>query len=259
MQDKNTFRRVANAVGSFGKQVNQVAQKLDRLGFAAERFGSDRATWLAVKQGMGPALRMGTSVILSWHEGIPLPPAKAKVPLELGEIRPNEHDQVVALLAENGWPSPVKEAEARWSNGHRCFAARHQGKVVAQSWISRERHNVEELWDMQLDPYTEARLYDSYTARSSRGLRILGDNLVALIRALTEEGMTWLHTSIGGDNVSSLKAVLPVMPVRQDYRYFMTRGMKRPVVIGLNESARPTLVGVDRPFECINVTNLALD
>src|SRR5258708_4074576 len=57
---------------------------------------------------------------------------------------------------------------------------------------------------------------------------------------------------------ASRRAAAQFLPVGREFPYFMARGMRRPVVLGMARSTYPTLDPVERPFERINVTNLVL-
>lgn len=228
-----------------------------RVGRARVRYGADAALGLVAKRTFSFAVRAGTSAIFAWHEGMALPSVQPRLGLSLEEAAGSRLVEVAGLMRTAGWPDPRGVIERRLADGRRCFIAIADGRAVAQLWVSRTAHNVEELWDMRLER-DEARTFDWFTRPEARGKRVIPALLSLAVHSLRADGARHIYTSIGGDNVSSLHAASQILPVRRDFAYFMARGMRRPVVTGLKQSTYPTLDPVPRPFDRINVTNLVL-
>ncbi|GAC1340363.1 MAG: hypothetical protein NVSMB23_10590 [Myxococcales bacterium] len=228
-----------------------------RLGLARARYGPDVALRLLARRTVSFAVRAGSSVICSWHEGMALPTVEPRLGVSLEDLEASRIAEVVALMRSAGWRDAREVVLRRLADGRRCFVAVADGRIVAQLWASRTSHNYEELWDMRLE-HDEARTFDWFTRPEARGKKVMPALLSLAVRALRDGGAKHIYTSIGGDNVSSLRAAAQVLPVRRDFVFFMARGMRRPVVPGLKQSTYPTLDPVPRPFERINVTNLVL-
>lgn len=228
-----------------------------RLERARLRYGREVALGLLARRTLSFALRAGKSAIYSWHAGMALKPVAPRLGVSLEEATPGRFPEVVGLMRSAGWPEARAVVQRRYAEGRRCFIAVVDGRVMAQLWVSRTTHNFEELWDMRLER-DEARTFDWFTRPEARGKRVMPALLSLAVHKLRDEGARHVYTSIGGDNVSSLRAAAQVLPARRDFVYFMARGMRRPVVSGLKQSTYPTLDPVPRPFERINVTNLVL-
>jgi hypothetical protein len=230
---------------------------LSRIVRARRRYGTDVAVRLVARRSVSFAVRVGSSVICAWHEGMALPGVKVAAGIQLDELRRDRLAEIVALMRKAGWKDSEAVVAKRLDGGRRCFGARRNGALIGQVWTSRSPHNYEELWDMRLES-DEARTFDWYTLPAARGQHVVPALLSLAVQTLRAEGVRHVYTSIGGDNRSSLRAAAQVFPVRREFLYFMARGMRRPVVLGMARSTYPTLDPVERPFERINVTNLVL-
>lgn len=242
-------------------RVADVAERgerfLARLSRASTRYGAGEAVKLAVRRGLCFAVRLGSSVICAWHEGMALPSVPPSPGTYLEEVRQARLPEVVELMRAAGWQDPAAVAHKRLASGQRCFVARRGGSLVGQLWTSRAPHNHEELWDLRLEA-DEARTFDWFTLPAARGQRVVPALLSFALHALRQDGVRHVYTSIGGDNRSSLRAAAQVFPVRREFPYFMARGMRRPIVLGMASCTYPTLDPTPRPFERINVTNLVV-
>lgn len=230
---------------------------LARLAQARSRYGADEAVKLALRRGLSFALRLGSSVICAWHEGMALPSVRPSPGTFLEEVQAARLPEVIELMRTAGWHDPAAVVRKRIAQGQRCFAARRGGSIVGQLWTSRTPHNYEELWDLRLEA-DEARTFDWFTLPAARGQRVVPALLSLALHSLRKDGVRHIYTSIGGDNRSSLRAAAQVFPVRREFPYFMARGMRRPIVLGMAGSTYPTLDPTERPFERINVTNLVV-
>ena len=230
---------------------------LSRLVRARRRYGADVALRLVARRSVSFAVRAGSSVVCAWHEGMALPKVNAAPGIHLEELGRERLAETAALMRKAGWKDADAVVAKRIATGKRCFGARRKGALIGQLWTSRSPHNYEELWDLRLEG-DEARTFDWYTLPAARGQRVVPALLSLALHTLRAEGVRHVYTSIGGDNRSSLRAAAHVLPVRCEFLYFMARGMRRPVVLGLARSTYPTLDPVERPFERINVTNLVL-
>ena len=242
--------KLASTAARSGRFLTKVAR-------ASERYGNRVALQLVARRGLSFVVRGGTSVICAWHEGMELPSRAAHSTVQVEEIFRRRLPDIAALMGTAGWEDAALVARTRFAAGDRCFAAQENGRLVAHLWTSRAPHNFEGLWDLRLGP-DEARTFDWFTLPEARGKRVIPALLWRAIEALRKDGVRHVYTSIGGDNVSSLHAAAQIFPVRREFQYVMTRGMRRPLVIGMAQSICPSLDPVERPFERINVTNLVL-
>jgi hypothetical protein len=248
--NESPLERVAGVAARGGRFLSRIVR-------ARRRYGTDVAVRLVARRSVSFAVRVGSSVVCAWHEGMAIPRVKVAPGIQLDELRRDRLAEIVGLMRKAGWKDSEAVVLKRLGGGRRCFGALKDGGLIGQVWTSRSPHNHEELWDMRLES-DEARTFDWYTLPAARGQHVVPALLSLALQTLRAEGVRHVYTSIGGDNRSSQRAAAQVFPVRREFLYFMARGMRRPVVLGMARSTYPTLDPVERPFERINVTNLVL-
>ena len=121
------------------------------------------------------------------------PELPARVALSMGPYEPERDAAEYAVL------SPFSDhalTEPRLGSGHSLFVARSGGELVGACWVARDR-----LWssylrrEIELAP-DEALTYETYTARSARGLGV-GPALRA-----------WVADQLGNDGCRRLLATV---------------------------------------------------
>ena len=78
----------------------------------------------------------------------------------------------------------------RWHAGDACFAARHEGAVVATCWAATRHARVAYVgWDVDL-PEGDAYLYDAYTVPAHRGAGVARALCLHQLRHLRAAGLS---------------------------------------------------------------------
>jgi hypothetical protein len=91
----------------------------------------------------------------------------AAVPVEIDELRAEHVGDYLAFR-----PGPAAGFLDRLRAGHACFAARHDGRIVAATWVARGGTRVEPLDRDFLPASDEIYLFDSFAAAEHRGQRL---------------------------------------------------------------------------------------
>ena len=122
------------------------------------------------------------------------------VPLEFSFLGVADLDEIAAFRPGLSRAS----AEERLHQGHRCFGARHDGRLASTRWIATGWAPMEYLGVAQKVPSGTSFLYDLYTDPAVRGLRIAPATASALCRVLEEEGVRTVTAAVHPDNAPAL-------------------------------------------------------
>lgn len=114
----------------------------------------------------------------------PFPSLAPAIPVECAPLEPDE----VAELAGLHPDVSIEEARARLEKGHRCYVARHCGRVVHAIWTGFDRVWIPylEYW-LQLQP-GDAYAYQSWTAAEYRGKGIATARAIVMAHDLRKSG-----------------------------------------------------------------------
>lgn len=101
---------------------------------------------------------------------------------------------------------PEQRIHRRLAARHRCFVARHDGRIVSASWIAEGLGFVDYLeCDLVVGPET-VYIYDTYTLPSFRGNNISPAMTVDIMRGLREEGFDRLISATAPENKANLRS-----------------------------------------------------
>lgn len=124
------------------------------------------------------------------------------VPVTFSKLRATEleeylrfHDQV-----------PEARVAERFAGGDECFVARHEGRIVGASWVSRDAHFYRSVRCRYPVGPSEVYLYDSFTDPSYRGRAIAPALGVHVLEQLREAGVTRVTMAIAPENASNRRA-----------------------------------------------------
>jgi GNAT superfamily N-acetyltransferase len=118
-------------------------------------------------------------------------------------------DYICRILTRD---QPSHVVRGRWRDGHHCFVARFEGKVVAYDWIAFSAVQEQE-YSIQLQS-SDAFCLDAYTVREPRGKGVHYALLRALLEYAAQSGKTRAFTAVSLFNVNSWKSHLRMGWVR---------------------------------------------
>jgi GNAT superfamily N-acetyltransferase len=108
-----------------------------------------------------------------------------------------------------------------WSEGHHCFVARYDGKVVAYDWIAFSSVQEEEYRvELKSD---DAFCLNAYTVREHRGKGVHFALLRSMLQFAAQSGKTRAFTAVSLYNMRSWKS-----HVRMGWQHVSTLGYFRP-------------------------------
>lgn len=137
----------------------------------------------------------------SLHE--PLPETRAKIPVHMDWLRPEDEADYEALLTTaRDWPLTRRQGA-----GNRCLTARVDGRLVSVMWACMGKAaRIDYLaQDLPLAAH-EAYLCGAYTEPAFRGHGIAPAMSVELLRRLREEGITRAIRATWPENTAALRA-----------------------------------------------------
>lgn len=125
----------------------------------------------------------------------------AAVPAEIRELGAADARDYLAFRSE----APTRFLR-RLHAGHACFAARHDGRIVAATWVAVGRGRLEYLGrDVLLAP-DEIYLFDSFTASELRGRRLFPAIFAVIAATYRARGYRHAVTCIAVHNRSSRRS-----------------------------------------------------
>ncbi len=138
----------------------------------------------------------------------PLPSFRPRGPVETRWLRPEE------AAAYASFCGTLSEAEVarRLSEGHRCWIAEAEGRIVHGRWVASSRAWIEYLkLDLPLAP-GEAYSYQAYTAPELRGRNLATAAQAAVLGVLKEEGFQRVFLCLQPD-----RAIAFLPPVKNGF------------------------------------------
>ena len=127
-------------------------------------------------------------------------------------------DYICRFLVRNEPPHVIRML---WSEGHHCFVARYQGKVIAYDWIAFSSVQEEE-YRVELKG-NDAFCLNAYTIPQHRGKGVHFALLRALLQFAEQSGKSRVFTAVSVFNVRSWKS-----HVRMGWRRVSTVSYFRP-------------------------------
>src|SRR5262245_23807561 len=135
---------------------------------------------------------------------LPLPPAR--LPVRVAPLATDELSSLALLRPE----LTIDTFRQRLAQGHRCFAAWHEGRMVHAGWAAPRAAWIEFL-DCAF-PLADGDVYqyDSYTAPAARGMGVAALRVAWMARQLQMEGVRRLFAVVWPGNPA---AFLPLEKV----------------------------------------------
>lgn len=142
-----------------------------------------------------------------------LPPARPLEGYEIGPATDHDIDEIVRELVRD---EPGYVIRNLWSQGHHCFVARSDGRIVAYDWIGFSKLQEEEF-AITLEP-EHAFCLNAYTHPDHRGRGIHYELLRNLLVFAAANGKTRVYTLVSLFNRDSWKSHIR-MGWRRDFTY----------------------------------------
>jgi GNAT superfamily N-acetyltransferase len=147
---------------------------------------------------------------LGWHRLLllertldaPIPAIAARVPLTFAALHREDLDE---YLRFHGQASRA-QLEERFARGDDCFLARHDGRIVCTSWISRDAHFFRSVGCRYALGDSEAYLYDSFADPAFRGRAIAPALGVEVLAWLRRAGVTRVVMAVVPENRANRRA-----------------------------------------------------
>lgn len=139
----------------------------------------------------------------------PIPDANSTVRVAFGELSETEIDELAAFRPD----SDPSEVGRRLRDGHRCFVARAEGRLLAVSWAG-----VGRIWSEYLTreiplASDERCTYGTFTSPAARGHNIATALRATMARELRAAGCRRLLSMVGPENKAGLR-----LPEKLGYR-----------------------------------------
>ena len=146
------------------------------------------------------------------------PPRPSLLGYSIEHAQDNEIDYICDLLTRD---QPAHVVRARWREGHHCFVAKIDGRVVGYDWIAFSSVQEQE-YRIELQS-SDAYCLDAYTVPEHRGKGVHYALLFALLQHAAQSGKTRVFTAVSLYNVNSWKSHL-----RMGWQRQYTIGYFRP-------------------------------
>jgi len=186
---------------------------------ALERYRptlSDRAAEFRARLAGRLELGLHTTTIrygLSRDLTLPLTMPKAKIPITVRPLQPQDLDLLFSVEAANNDPVEAREAAMRRSffahGAHRAFVAvdERSGRPCYVQWLLGVRDNafISTLKGFPLLQPGEALLENAYTPAAFRGLGIMSVAMALIAERAADLNARHVFTYVGDDNIPSLK------------------------------------------------------
>ncbi len=131
----------------------------------------------------------------------PLVEVEARLPVVITLLDESEIDEYAAFRPDAD-PSVIGD---RLRSGHRCFVARHEGRIVHAGWAAIGRAYIDYLHrEIRLAP-DEAYSYESFTEPDFRGHNIAPARLAAMLRHFRDAGYRRTMGGVLPENKPSLR------------------------------------------------------
>lgn len=154
---------------------------------------------------------------------MPLPPAR--LPVRVALLVPDELPSLALLRPE----LDVATFRQRLAQGHRCFAAWHEGRVVHAGWAAPREAWIEFLdCAFPLEP-DDVYQYDSYTAPTARGLGVAALRVAWMARHFQSEGTRRLLAVVWPGNPTAYRPLEKVGYRRRGGIHALRLGSWHPV------------------------------
>lgn len=128
----------------------------------------------------------------------------ARWPLVLGQLNADNAQDYLALRQDAG----IAELQKRWSDGHLCFTARLQGRLIYSNWAALNSAWIDYLSrEIHLAP-DEAYLYEAFTAPDCRGGNIAPTCYAYTGEALRQRGVRRIFAVVLKENKSASRAAI---------------------------------------------------
>jgi GNAT superfamily N-acetyltransferase len=145
-----------------------------------------------------------------------LPPERVIDQYQIGPATAEDIEFICSTLTRDEPPIVIRTL---WSNGHHCFVARHQGRVVGYNWIAFFTVQEEE-YRVELQP-DHAFCLNAYTVPEHRGRGIHYCLLRTLLDFAVRNGKSKAYTLVSLFNSDSWKSHIRMGWTREfTYCYF---------------------------------------
>jgi hypothetical protein len=125
----------------------------------------------------------------------------AAVPVEIDELRADDVGDYLAFR-----PGPAAGFLDRLRAPYACFAARHNGRIVAATWVATRGTRVDTLRRDFLPAPDEIYLFDSFTAAEHRGQHLFPAVFEVIAARYRARGRRWAVTLIAPYNRASSRS-----------------------------------------------------
>jgi len=130
-----------------------------------------------------------------------LPEVAASVPVRIAVLTAADHRHYARLR-------PDREPELfrhRLAQGHRCFAAWHEGEIVHAGWAATQDAWVDYLGCRFPLEAGDVYQFDSFTAPAFRGRGLAGARIAWMARYLRDSGMRRLFAVVWPENTAAFR------------------------------------------------------
>ncbi len=132
-----------------------------------------------------------------------MPTCEPRIPIDIGEL-PSDVAVIESSLAH--FPRVhVGDIRSRVDNGHRCFVARHEGRIIYAAWVALGRcysYALDRWYELADD---EAYGYGAFTVPEFRGNRVHPTVSCHILRLLQDSEYRWVYAFIEPNNRAALR------------------------------------------------------